>query len=60
MRLSTAPWLTRRRAQGDKIDEGKKKESAVNSAMAKFRQLDAKNQEAADDGLATVHQNFIT
>lgn len=32
----------------------------MSSAMAKFRQLDLKNTEAADEGLPTVHQNSIT
>lgn len=45
---------------GAKIDEAVKKESALNSAMAKFKQLDLKNTETSDEGLSTVHQNFIT
>ena len=47
-------------SQGAKIDEAVKKETALNSAMAKFKQLDLKNTESSDEGLSTVHQNFIT
>eukprot|EP00842_Homolaphlyctis_polyrhiza_P006396 jgi/Hompol1/6758/HPOL_003715-RA len=44
----------------DKIDAGRKKSVAGNSAFNKFRQMDSRAQQSTDVELTTTHQNTIT